>query len=279
VDIIGGCASQLLAGRIAKELGERLILTEFKTFPDGERYTRIIDKISDEVVIVQSIITDSDFITLLQLIDACEGANITVVIPYMGYARQDKKFKEGEAISSRALARTIDVDRVITVNIHEDSILRYFNTQAESLDATGLLGEYLRTMRLADPVVISPDGGAISLAKSAAVVLDADYDYLEKKRVSGDTVVITPKKLDIVGRDVIIIDDMVSTGGTMAEAIALFISQVSSVHVACVHPVFTGNAVLRLFHAGVKSIISTDTLEKAVSVVSVAPLIASALRR
>lgn len=278
VDIVGGSASQLLAGRIAEELGERLVLAEFKTFPDGERYTRLLDRVGGEVVVVQSTVTDSDFITLLQLIDACEGADITVVIPYMGYARQDKQFREGEAVSSRALARVLDVERVLTVNIHEERVLKYFKVPAVSLDASSLLGEYLRGMQLVDPVFISPDRGAVSIAQRAAAALDADYDYLEKKRVSGDVVEIAPKSLDIGGRDVVVIDDMVSTGGTMSEAIALFKSQVLSVTVACVHPVLTGNAVLRLECAGVKRLISTDTIEKGVSVVSVAPIVAEALR-
>ncbi len=281
MDIIGGCSSQLLASRIAGKIDGRLILAEFKTFPDGEQYTRLLDEVDDEVddevVIVQSTPTDSDFINLLQLIDACIDTKITAVIPYMGYARQDKQFKDGEAVSARAIARSLDVSRVITVNIHEDSILSYFNTRAESLDATNLLAEHLLDMNLSDPVIISPDKGAIYLARRTAAVMDADYDYLEKKRLSGDTVVITPKKLDIKGMDVILIDDMISTGGTMAEAISTFKSEASSLHAACVHPVLTENAVLRLFHAGVKDIISTDTIEKGVSKVSVASLIASAL--
>ena len=277
MDIIGGCSSQLLASRIAEKTDGRLILAEFKAFPDGEQYTRLLDAVGDEVVIVQSTPTDSDFINLLQLIDACTDAKITAVIPYMGYARQDKQFKDGEAVSARAIARSLDVSRVITVNIHEDSILSYFNTRAESLDATNLLAEHLLDMDLPNPVIISPDSGAVYLARRAAAVMDADYDYLEKKRLSGDTVAITPKKLDIKGMDVILIDDMISTGGTMAEAIATFKSEASSLHAACVHPVLTENAVLRLFHAGVKDIISTDTIEKGVSKVSVASLIASAL--
>ena len=277
MDIIGGCSSQLLASRIAEKIDGRLILAEFKTFPDGEQYTRLLDTFDDEVVIVQSTPTDSDFVNLLQLIDACTDAKITAVIPYMGYARQDKQFKDGEAVSARAIARSLNVSRVITVNIHEDSILSYFNTRAESLDATNLLAENLLDMDLPNPVIISPDKGAIYLARNAAAVMGADYDYLEKKRLSGDTVAITPKKLDIKGMDVIIIDDMISTGGTMAEAIATFKSEASSLHAACVHPVLTENAVLRLFHAGVKDIISTDTIEKGVSKVSVASLIASAL--
>jgi len=280
MDIIGGSSSQLLASRIASESGARLILTEFKEFPDGEQYTRILGRPGSDVVIVQSTVTDSDFITLIQLIDACEDAEkLTVVVPYMGYARQDRRFKEGEAVTSRALARAINADQVILVNIHNEGVLRYFNVPAENLDATRIIGEYLRDMRLPNPIVIAPDGGAMGIARSAAEIIGTEYDYLEKRRLSGDEVTITPKNLDIEERDIILIDDIISTGGTISEAIALFKSRASSIHVACVHPVLTGNAVLRLFHAGVRSITSTDTIEKGTSTVSVAPLIAERLRQ
>ncbi|RLG27939.1 ribose-phosphate diphosphokinase, partial [Methanosarcinales archaeon] len=275
MDIIGGSSSQLLASRIANESGARLILTEFKEFPDGEQYTRILEKPDTDVVIIQSVVKDPDFITLLQLIDACEDADkITVVIPYMGYARQDKRFKDGEAITSRALARAINADQVILVNIHNEEILKYFNAPAKNLDATGMVGEYLKELKLAKPIVIAPDGGAIGIARNAAEILGTEYDHLEKKRLSGERVTITPKKLDIEEKDIILIDDIISTGGTIAEAISIFKSEASSIHVACVHPALTGNAVLRLFHAGVASITSTDTIEKGTSKVSIAPLVA-----
>jgi len=279
MDIIGGSSSQLLASRIANESGARLILTEFKEFPDGERYTRILGKPCSDVVIVQSTVTDSDFITLLQLIDACEDAdNITVVVPYMGYARQDKRFKEGEAITPRALVRAINADQVILVNIHNEGVLKYFNAPAKNLDATGMIGEYLKELKLPNPIVIAPDSGAAGIARNAAEILGTEYDYLEKKRLSGDKVTITPKKLEIEDKDIIVIDDIISTGGTIAEAITVFKSRVSSIHTVCIHPVLTGNAVLRLFHAGVASITSTDTIEKGTSKISVAPLIAHTIQ-
>ncbi|MEA2000169.1 MAG: ribose-phosphate diphosphokinase, partial [Euryarchaeota archaeon] len=128
--IIPGISSQLLAARIASELDCNVSLCEFKKFPDGESYTRVLDDIKDkEVTIIQSIITDSDLICLLQLIDAVEEAHeTTVVIPYLGYARQDKKFKPGEAISARAVARCLCLDtikRIYVVNVHNNAILQY----------------------------------------------------------------------------------------------------------------------------------------------------------
>ena len=278
--IIGGPASQLLASRVARELGTNPTLCNFNRFPDGEVYTCIQEEQLEEVTIIQSTTTDSDLVYLLQMIDACEDASrINVVIPYMGYARQDKKFKTGEPISARAVARTINADKVFTVNIHEKSVLDYFNAPATDLDATKLLGSYMGLLNLTDTLIVAPDSSALVLAKSAASELGLEYDYLEKTRLSGDTVVIKTKDIDVTGRDVVLIDDMIATGGTMAESIKLLNKQgAKDVYLACVHPVLTRNAVIRLFNAGVRDIFATDTIEKAQSCVSVAPLIADAVR-
>ena len=280
MDIIGGPASQLLTGRVSKVLESNLLVSEFKKFPDGELYTRIMDDFAgDNVTIIQSIVNDSDFIALLQLIDACsEASRINVVIPYMGYARQDKQFKKGEPISARAIARAIKADYVFTVNIHTETILAYFDAKAVNLDATPMIGNYIKNMEFKDPLIVAPDDGAIALARNAARDLCIDYDYLEKTRLSGESVTIQTKNMNVRGRDVIIIDDIISTGGTMSETISLLRKQgAHEVFAACVHPVLSNNAILKLFKAGVKGIIATDTIDKGVSVVSVAPVIAAAI--
>ena len=281
MNIIGGQASQLLAGRVAEALKANLLLSEFKRFPDGELYTRVLDDLAgDDVTIIQSTVNDSDFISLLQFIDVCsEASYINVVIPYMGYARQDKQFKTGEPISSRALARAVKADNVFTINIHAESILDHFDATAVDLDATPMIGKYIKTMKFKDPLIVAPDDGAISIAKNASSDLGIDYDYLEKTRLSGESVSIQPKSMNVNGRDIILIDDIISTGGTMSETISLLKEQgANSVFAACVHPVLSNNAVLRLCKAGVRGIIATDTIEKAVSIVSVAPVIASAIK-
>lgn len=279
MNIIGGPSSQLLAGRVCNSLKSNLLISEFRKFPDGELYTRVIDDIGSEVTIIQSTVTDSDLISLLQLIDICSAAStLNVVIPYMGYARQDKQFKMGEPISARAIARTIKADNVYTINIHDLSILDYFDAKAVDLDATPMIGKYIKNMKFNNPLIIAPDDGAINIAKSASCDLGIDYDYLEKTRLSGDTVSIHPKNINVSGRDVIIIDDIISTGGTVAETISLLRKQgAHEVFAACVHPVLSNNAILKLFKAGVQGIIATDTIDKGVSVVSVAPVIAGAI--
>jgi len=281
LDIIGGPASQLLAGRVSETLKSNLLVSEFKKFPDGEQYTRVLDDFTgNKVTIIQSTVTDSDLVSMLQLIDACsEASKINVVIPYMGYARQDKQFKKGEPISARAMAGAIKADNVFTVNIHAESILDYFDAKAKNLDATPMIGKYIKNMKFKDPLIVAPDDGAIALARNAANDLGIDYDFLEKTRLSGESVSIQPKSIAVKGRDVIIIDDIISTGGTMAETISLLKKQgAHEVFAACVHPVLSNNAVLKLFKSGVRGIIATDTIDKGVSVVSVAPLIAEAIR-
>ena len=278
--IIGGPASQLLASRVAKFLDCDLALCEYKTFPDNEMYVRILDDIGQDVVIIQSTATDSDFMALLQLIDASSSAEkVHVVIPYMGYARQDKQFKPGEPLSARAVARTIMADNVVTVNIHEHSVLDHFNCNTIDINAAPHIGKYLKELDLNSPVLLAPDKGAIDIVASAAVEFGTEYDHLEKKRLSGDTVQITPKNLDVAGRDVVILDDMVATGGTVAEAVSMLkVQGATKVYVACIHPVLAGSALIKLYHSGVVDVIATDTLEKAVSKVSVASLIAHTLK-
>ena len=289
--IVPGTASQALGARIAAELSCELVACEFKRFPDGELYTRITGDVEGEhAVIVQSIRSDSDLVALLQLLDAAEGASkITAVIPYLGYARQDKRFKPGEAVSIRAIARSISygapaLDTVYVVNVHDHAELRYFQVAVHELDASPLIGNYIMNMGIepASVVVIAPDEGAAELARAVAAPYGLDYDVMEKKRLTGDEVEIKPKELsiDIDGKNIVIVDDIISTGGTIAEATKRMRERnAGDIYVACVHGLFVQNAILRMLHAGVKEIISTDTVESVFSRVSIAELVAKELER
>ncbi|MCL2142235.1 MAG: ribose-phosphate diphosphokinase [Methanimicrococcus sp.] len=283
--IIGGPSSQTLACRVAALLQCTPTVTDYVRFPDNEQYLKILDDVDgQDVIIIQNTTTDSDLIALLQLLDACESAKkIKVVIPYMGYARQDKLFNKGEAISARAMAKTIaaeSLDAVFTINIHKKFILDHFTCPTTDLDASSLIGKYISDLKLSKPLLIAPDAGVKNMVEKMAAGLSLDHDVFEKTRFSGDSVAIKEKPMDIKGRDVIIVDDMIATGGTMAEAVKiLYQNGAKDIYTACVHPVLTRNAVLRLYNAGVKDIISTDTIEKIQSHISVAPLIADALKR
>lgn len=284
--IIPGLSSQLMAARIATAQGCNVSLCEFKRFPDGELYTRVAEEIKDEeIVIVQSIRTDSDLICLLQLIDAVEEAYKTkVVIPYLGYARQDKKFKPGEAISIRAIARSICaagvIDKIYVVNVHNRGVLKYFDRETKELDASPLIGDYVVKKQIAHPVIIGPDKGAAELAKAVASLYGFDYDVLEKRRISSDEVEIKTSRLSVEGKNAVIVDDIISTGGTISEATSMLKAQgAKDIYVACIHGVFVQNAILRMLRAGVKGIIATDTIESTFSKVSIAKMVAEELMK
>ena len=284
--IIPGLSSQLMAARIATAQGCNVSLCEFKWFPDGELYTRIADEIKDEeIVIVQSIRANSDLICLLQLIDAVEEAyNTKVVIPYLGYARQDKKFKPGEAISIRAIARSIcaagTIDKIYVVNVHNRGVLKYFDRETKELDASPLIGDYVVKKQIAHPVIIGPDKGARELAKAVASLYGFDYDVLEKRRISSDEVEIKTSRLSVEGKNAVIVDDIISTGGTISEATSMLKAQgAKDIYVACIHGVFVQNAISRMLRAGVKEIIATDTIESTFSKVSIAKMVAEELMK
>ncbi len=284
--IVPGSTSQGLAAALAAETGRDLAPVSFERFPDGESMARL-DSLPEptpsSAVVVASTTTDAAHVELLQLQDAVREAgvtDVTTVLPYMGYARQDRAFDAGEPVSARAVARALSpgTDRVLTVNPHEPAVCDYFDVPATAVDAAGCLAEPLPE-DLADPLFLSPDEGAIALATS---VRDAygtgDVDHFVKTRLSGDEVEVEPSDADVAGRDVVVTDDIVATGSTMSEAIGeLRARDAGAVHVACVHPLLATNARTKLARAGVAGIYGTDTIERAVSAVSVAPAIADAL--
>ena len=282
--IVSGSASQALAAALARELEEPLATVDYDRFPDGELLAAVPDAAdADRAVIVASTVSSDAHIELLQLQDAVREAGVeetVTVLPYMGYGRQDEAFETGHPISARAVARAISTgtDRVLTVNPHEDAVCEFFEPPAVVINAAGRLAEPLPD-DLVEPVFLSPDAGAVGLAET---VRDAygtgDTDYFEKRRLSGTEVEITPSDVDVAGRDVVVTDDIIATGSTMSEAVAVLQARaVGRVFVTCVHPLLASNAVTKLSQAGVESIYGTDTIERESSIVSVAPAIAAKL--
>jgi len=210
--IVGGTASKTVAEDLAKILKARMVDTISKRFPDNELYVRILDNIQGkDVIIVQTTYPDSNIVELFLLQNAIEesGAkSITVVIPYYGYARQDTKFQDGEAISAKALANLISLnaDKVITVDPHKEHILDFFSTSAYSCSAVPEIAKYLDGKEI--DMVLAPDKGAVDRAKKASKIIGCDFDYMEKTRIDGTTVEIKPKNLDAQNKNVAIIDDI-----------------------------------------------------------------------
>jgi len=279
--IISTEKSQVLASNLARMLEVGIATKEFRRFPDGEIYIKA-GSLDDETIIVGSVVDSDSLVELLILIDACEGSEITLVIPYMGYARQDRKFNKGEPISARAVAKALSrgVARVFTINIHEESVLEHFDVPAENLSLAPEIGEYIRSLNLEKPLILSPDAGASAFAADVAATGGWDADYLQKTRLSGTEVRIAPKNLDASGRGVVIVDDIIATGGTQATASSMLLEQgATAVYAACVHGIFASGAYARLSGAGLAGIASSDTIESAASRISAAAIIAEAIRR
>lgn len=238
----------------------------------------------DEATIVAATDSDAAWVELLQLQDAVREAGaerVTTVIPYMGYARQDESFGDGQPVSARAMARAVSTgtDRVVLVNPHEAGVADFYDVPVETVDAASVLAEPLPT-DLADPLFLAPDEGAIRIAET---VRDAygtgETDYFEKHR-DRDTgeIEVSPSDAHVEGRDVVVVDDIVATGSTMSESVAVLNDRgAARVLAACVHPMLAANAVTKLRGAGVDRIVGSDTLERGCSVVSVAPVLADAL--
>jgi len=286
--IVPGSASQALGAALAAETGRDLASVAYDHFPDGEGMASVNVDGSDGVgadraVVVASTASDTAHVELLQLQDAVRESgvdHVTTVLPYMGYGRQERAFEPGQPVSARAVARAISTgtDRVVLVNPHEASVTDFFDVPCSVVDASARLADPLPA-DLTDPLFLSPDAGAISLAESARDAHGSgDVDYFEKVRHSGADVEVTPGDADVAGRDVVVVDDIVATGSTMSESVGVLNDRgAADVYVTCVHPLFALNARTKLERAGVTAIYATDTLERDVTATSVAPVVADAL--
>jgi len=284
--IIPGPNSQNIAKEVAKLTNSELARVEAKQFPDGETYVRIHSDVKgkDAVIIDTQNMQNDSIVQAILMSEALreEGVkSITLVAPYLAYARQDKKFNYGEPISIKALAKVYSMlfDKIITINPHETHIKEFFDIPFVYGDAIPKLAEHAG-VKLEKPLVLSPDKGAVELAKRAAEVLNCECDYLEKTRLSPTEIKIAPKNLDVKGKDVLIVDDIISTGGTMATAISMLIEQgARSVIAACVHPVLIGDAINKLHIGGASEIVGTNTYPSEVSKVCVSTIIADILNK
>ena len=291
--VIGGSSSENLANSVANQLGIAVGKVEIKRFPDGEKYLRVLSEVKDEhAIVIQSMHhTPDDFLfEYLLLVDGLKdlGAKrVSSFIPYFAYARQDERFKPGEALSFRTVTKlieTVGTDEVYTIDMHQHRVLKsadVFKIPSHNLSAMPLLANYVRKEgKLRNPLVIGPDAEAEQWAKLASETLGTDYDIFTKKRFAADKVVVTPRSANAKGRDILIVDDIISTGGTIIEAAGILHSQgANQIEVACTHPILATDALARIKKAGVLNVIGTDTVPSPISYVSVAPLIAEHIRK
>jgi ribose-phosphate pyrophosphokinase len=283
-----GPSSQGLGRRLSMLLSLDLVNFEWKIFPDGESYFRLLSKVDDSVVLVHSLTPPQDkriveLFFLLKLLSDYRAKDIILVIPYLAYMRQDKRFLDGEIVSVEVLAdllKTYDIDRYVFVDVHSGEVLKFFGNRAMEVSAFPLIGDFLSKYHLINPIVIAPDAKAFKYAETVAKIIGAESDYIVKRRDrSSGAVESELKEFNVGGRDVILVDDIISTGGTMINAIKILKEHgANRVFACCTHGLFVGNAVINMFNAGVYDIISTDTIESYYSRVSVAPAIASAIK-
>ncbi|MBU0762202.1 MAG: ribose-phosphate diphosphokinase [Candidatus Altiarchaeota archaeon] len=284
--VFGGTRSASLSWNVAKSMKAEVGKSEIKAFPDGEKYVRINSAVKGrECTVVQSIRSNDDFVELLLMLDTLRdlGANqVHAVMPYLAYMRQDKRFHVGEALSAKTILKLLyEVsDSITTINCHflnEGGEAVYNHIRFMNLDAMPILLGYVGS-KVENPFLIAPDKGSLSFAKAAASQLDCEFDHLSKTRLSGSEVRIDMKDLDVGGKDVLILDDIISTGGTIVEAAKLIRKgHPSSINVACVHGLFLNG--IEHFKGEVDRLTSTDTLDNPVSKVSVGDLIGQSILR
>jgi ribose-phosphate pyrophosphokinase len=288
--ILPGPASQDLATRLASELKAKLIPVFSKKFPDGESYVRIDSDVQGEdVVIVQTTSPPQDE-RMMQLFLTASAAKdngtkkITAVVPYFAYSRQDKIFLPGETFSAKTvvdLLKACGVTQIITVNAHNPTALKHFTIPTKDLSAIPLLAKYFVDKGFEGAVSLSMGKKGLATAEEAANVLKGAADYVptQRDRHTGKAT-IEEKPLNVKGKVAIIFDDIISSGGTMIRAVAHTKRQgANKVYAACVHPLLIADSREKIIQNGADAVIGTDSVPSPVSVVSVAPVIAEALRK
>ncbi|ODS41868.1 MAG: hypothetical protein MSIBF_00445 [Candidatus Altiarchaeales archaeon IMC4] len=284
--VFSGSKSAGLAKRVSEESRIKLGETELRKFTDGEFYIRILSGVKNEnAVLINSVVDNESLVETLLLLDALRdnGAKrIDLFVPYMAYCRQDKVFKDGEALSAKTVLKLLGnfSDSITTLNAHFlDTYGRFepWGVKLKNLDAFPLLAKHFAG-RVRSPVVIAPDKGAMHYARNAAEIIGCESDYLEKTRVSDTDVRMKTKKLPVKGKDVIILDDIISTGGTMLKAAGMLRGAgAKTIDLGCVHGVFSKGT--EMFGGVVDELVCTDSIERTESRVSVSGLIAGEIQK
>ncbi len=277
--VVAGSASVALGERVSKFLDVDFIRPHVERFPDGEIYVRIDGDVDEDVVLIQTTYPNEKIIELFLLQDALREMGvkrIITVIPYFGYSRQDRIFKSGEAVSARAMARHIEMnsDYFVGMDLHSENVLQWFTIPTLHLHATKPIAQWLKSKGV--DMVISPDKGGYKRARYVAQEMGVEFDYLEKTRLSGTEVVIKPKNLDADGKVVGIVDDIISTGGTIARAAEQLREQgAERIYAVCTHGLFIGRAMENM--KKVNDFAATDTIEGPNSKITVAEVISDAV--
>ena len=288
VSVISGKSSEELAKKLSKRIKANLIKSTIRVFPDGESKITLSGKISKKKsIVVQSIYppVDSNLIQALSLISKAKeiSSEVIAVIPYLGYARQDREFLPGEIVTMKVLAKLfkgVGASKIIAVDIHSVIGLKHFTIKSKNVTAISDLVKYFKKLNLKDPVVVSPDQGGKDRAQEFAKEFGSEFIALEKKRdrKTGKVQIKTKNTDEVMGRDLILVDDMISTGGSIINATQFLKKQkCKQVYVACTHALLMNNAEKKIKNAGVTKIVSTNTIPGKTSMVDVSNTISKAI--
>ncbi len=297
--LVCGTSIPELCTEVARYVGVPLLERRLERFPDGETYVQLGQSVRGrDAYILQSTCTpvNEHLFELLLLLDTlrrASAARLTAVIPYYGYARQDRKSTGREPITAKLVANLLTAagaNRIVAVDLHSPAIQGFFDIGMDHLTAVPLLAEYLRGRIPRDSIIVSPDTGGVKRADFFAHLLDLPIAILHKRRASAHEVAIAAVVGDVRGKTPIIVDDIIATGGTIRQAVDTLVREgaLPQVRVVATHGVFAGDAVRNLDHPAIHEIVVTDTVPipsetrfalPRLHIVSIAELLAAAIRR
>ena len=288
LSVIAGKSSEEVSRKLSRKIKANFVKSQVRVFADGESKITLSGKISKrKSIVVQSIYppVDTNLIQALSLISKAKeiSSEVIAVIPYMGYARQDREFLPGEIVTMKVLGKLFKgagASKIIAVDIHSMMGFKYFSIKTKNVSAIPELVLYVKKLNLKNPLVVSPDQGGKERAKAFAKELGSEFIALEKKRdrKTGKVQIKTKNLDEVANRDLILVDDMISTGGSIVKATQFLKKQkCKKVYVACTHALLMNDAEKRIKKAGVTKIIGTNTIPGKTSIVDISNTIAKAI--
>ena len=296
--LLTGNSNKTLSKNISKYLKSKLVNSSIRKFADGEIYIEINENIrGNSIFIIQSISSpaNDNLMELLLCIDALKRSsakNITAVIPYFGYARQDRKVVPRTSISAKVVSNLITqagASRVVTVDLHAGQIQGFFDMPVDNLFTTPLFARYIKKkLKNKNLICVSPDVGGVQRTRGLATKISADLAIIDKRRTAPGKSQVMNILGDVKGKTCIIVDDIIDSGGTIVNAVAaLKKSGAQDVYVFCTHGVLSGEAVNKIKNSKIKKLIITDTIDNSgkiknnskIELISIAPLMAEAIKR
>jgi ribose-phosphate pyrophosphokinase len=293
VKIFSGQSTKYLADKIAQSYGKPLGEVTLQKFSDGEMCPYFTESVRGaDVFLIQSTFPPADnFLELLLMIDGAKRASakyVTVVVPYFGYARQDRKDKPRVAIAAKLMANLLTAagaDRIMTCDLHADQIQGFFDIPLDHLDGSSIFIPYLKSLDLDNILFASPDVGGVKRTRSFAKYFNAEMVVCDKYRERANEVASMRLIGDVEGKDVIMVDDLIDTGGTMCKAAALIMEKgAKSVRAVVTHPVLSGKAYENIENSVLEELVVADTLplrgkSSKIKVLTIADLFAKAIRK